>query len=132
MPKREPFSLRQMRWLHEQYRRFNSKYWDNRLPHDIRIIIVPTGKVGYSIDCRFKPNSVEEGATSTVVDDETGEHLILPTIELNELIMNYPPFARLVLLHEMLHVGGIQGHGKAFKTECQRIAKLGALTDILI
>lgn len=132
MARREPYTLRQMRWLHAQYAKSNKRYWAEELPADVRIIVVPAGRVGLSIDCRFKPNSrIEEGTTTTITDLQTGEHLVIPTIELNELIMSYIPFAKSVLLHEMIHVSGVGGHGKAFKAEVERISKLGALLEVL-
>lgn len=132
MSEREPYTLRQIRWLHEQYRKMNRRYWGSALPIDIRIIIVPAGRTGYSIDCRYKVSgNIEEGMTTSLIDD-TGNHLIIPIIELNELMMTYPPFAKIVLLHEMVHVAGIGGHGKPFKAELDRIAKLGAVRELLV
>lgn len=133
MPKRQPYTLRQIEWLHEQYSRYNKLYWDNQLPNAVRILVVPAGRRGYSIDCRYRstrPTYMEQGMTTSAVDD-AGNLLMIPIVELNERIMDYPPFACSVLMHEMIHVAGVQGHGKAFKAEAARIAKLGALLDLI-
>jgi hypothetical protein len=132
LPPREPQTLKQLRWLHDQYRKANRRFWGSQLPEDVRIVVVPAGRIGYSIDCRLRKSiGPEEGMTTTFLDD-AGQHMSIPIIELNELIMSYPPYAKLVLIHEMCHVAGFYGHGKAFKAEVDRISKLGALKEILL
>lgn len=115
-----PDTKRSQDWLYAEYARFNKKYWDNQLPSDILIQIVPVGRKGYSIDCRH-----HEGMTTIF----QGDHR--PVLELSELNLDYPPFARTVLIHEMIHVSGIHGHGKEFKAAIKKLAAKGALEELL-
>lgn len=127
MPKRIPEAQQKLNWLYQQYARYNKKFWDNRLPAEVHIQIVARGTVGQSIDCREKNKYVEEGVTTTYPGTD-----IPPVIEIAEFVMNYIPYAKAVLIHEMIHAGGTRDHGKAFKDEIKRIAKLGALEVLLL
>lgn len=122
MPRTPPTKLSQD-WLYEQYAKFNKKYWDNSLPADVLIQIVPVGRRGYSIDCRHGTN--QEGMTTTF----EGDHR--PVVELSELNLDYPPYAKSVLLHEMIHVSGVHNHGKEFKLAIKKLAAKGALEELL-
>ena len=126
MPKKIPEAQKKLVWLYDQYAKYNKKFWDNRLTNEILIQLVGQETVGYSIDCRSKNPLMEEGCTTTFEGNAP------PVLEIAEFIMNYPPFAKGVLLHEMVHVSGVVGHGRAFKDEVKKIAKLGALEVLLL
>lgn len=121
-----PATKRSVDFLYETYRKLNAKYWDNRLPQEVLIQVVPGGRIGYGINCRHSNPLMEEGFTT---EGSGAPHT--QVVELQELMLAYPPYAKVVLAHEQIHVSGIYGHGKAFKEQVERLAKAGLLLELL-
>lgn len=126
MPPKIPDTKKSQDWLYEQYARMNKKFWDNQLPSDILIQIVPMGRVGYSIDCRHHVAELQEAMTTTFP-----EGLSRPIIEFNEITLDYLPYAKAVLFHEMIHISGVHKHGREFKAAIKKLAAKGALEELL-
>lgn len=72
---------------------------------------------------------------SVIVDDEL-DHMsgycdsTLRLIGINGSLLNSPLDLRLTLVHEMCHVG-IPSHGRAFREELLRVARLGEPAAVL-
>lgn len=120
-----PQALRAIEDLYRLYARFNKKYFGGNLPKEVRLVIVPMGKRGYSIDTTGAPD-LEVGCTTMPENPEA-----LPTVEINDLTLLDPNYARMVMMHEMIHVGGVLDHGATFKKEIDRVSRLGFLREIL-
>lgn len=91
------------------YRTYNEKYFNNELPEDIKLL--------------WESHSEHLG---TVRVDEKFE------IRINPVLAIIPPYARLCLLHEMVHVKlwpSIK-HGSKFQAEMMRLALEGAFRKL--
>lgn len=126
--KHKPHALKAIEALYTLYERLNRRYFGGELPKEVRIVVVPVGRKGYTIDTREREEKVREMGCTTFFPDLPEA---LQTVELNELAMLDDTTATTVLAHEMIHVKGILNHGPEFKKEVDRLAKLGLLREIL-
>ena len=124
----KPRALKDLESLYELYERLNRKFFAGALPKEIRIVIVPVGRRGYSIDTRERDDRNREMGCTTSFP---GIPEALQTVELNELAMADMMTATVVMAHEMIHVKGVLNHGAEFKKEVDRLAKEGLLREIL-
>ncbi len=123
----KPQTLQAIEGLYKLYARFNKKYFADLLPKEVRLVIVPMNRTGYSIDTRPKKRGDLEVGCTTIPDDPAAPR----TVEINDLTLMDEPYARIVLMHEMIHVKGVLNHGPEFTREIDRIAKLGFLREIV-
>lgn len=96
--------------LPEVFRRYNKKYFGNRL----KVSDVKFGKPSYNA----------HGETSYF--DGTD-----PLITVSRRFLNSGRLVRLILLHEMVHVDGYFSHDARFKRQIRRLIRLGAYDDLL-
>lgn len=93
--------------LYAKYLEFNKKYFDNKLPFDVKVVwdnrlVASAGSYNWSW-----------GNTNK-------------TIKLSpHYIKKFPEELDNILLHEMIHASGIRGHGERFKKEMRRINSFG-------
>lgn len=113
-------------WIYSEYYRLNNTYWKGALPHDVPIYIIPPEGEGSGLIPKD-----EHGCTMFLDGSDT-----VAKIELNEDILKDKTFARMVLMHEMVHIAIREkyprtDHGEKFKAEVKRISRLGALIEVL-
>jgi hypothetical protein len=101
-----------MRLSHSQLRgwyiRFNTKWFDNRLPLDMDVFYAPS-----------------DGCHGELVVDGESRHIQIDTA------IGDSKFQQLILLHEMTHYDtGDFGHGARFQAGMLRLAKAGAFRNL--
>lgn len=104
--------------LQQTYRRFNKKWFDNRLPAEIAMSFE---------DMTTTPNA---GLCTTY--QEPG--LIIHTIHLDKYFQNYDRLLEFFLIHEMAHIAAYPNektpHDQAFQDQMQILAARGALRNL--
>lgn len=106
MRERTPLTPRRLRrW----YRRFNRRYFDNKLPPRIPLKLVEANR-GY-------------------LSGDTHETCVLA---INEAYYWDTGIGRMTMLHEMVHLKlfPYPGHGPKFQEEMKRLARLGAFEHL--
>lgn len=112
--------MRSHPWLKKLYRQYNRKYFGNKLPNDIFVVL------GQSYEWRVARVSKN---TSAVTFIKGGKPLGIMVRWYKNKGRSY---IKTDLLHEMIHVAHPRaGHGPVFKREVRRLAALGALDNLL-
>ena len=105
------FSDNQLRRL---FLEFNRLYWNDSLPHDTEIVLVPL-----------------KGKIVGLCAKQTDGSFI---ITLCPSITGFPRYTKLILIHEMCHIATWESkgdsHGKAWKKEVLRVLTAGAVKYI--
>lgn len=102
------------------YRRYNKRFFDGKLPHDIPIKYVEVPKNSFC------------GLTTMVAVDG----LVLQCIYLDKALRDRDSLIKFSLLHEMVHVKlhptstAVDAHGKEFDDEMMRLAFRGAFHNL--
>jgi hypothetical protein len=98
--------------INKVFRQYRKKYFNNRIP----IVSVRFGRVPHG------------GQAET---DFWGDEPVVITISRRHV--NSGRIARIVLLHEMIHLelGVEEGHGKKFSKRKRKLMKQGAYDDLL-
>ena len=98
-----------------QYRRYNKRFFDGKLPAEVPIQFVDMSKTDY---CGLTTQLIEPG-------------LSLHSIYLDTKLKDHTNLLRMTLLHEMVHVKLPHAeHGKEFEDEMIRLAFRGAFKGI--
>lgn len=107
------------RWLKRWYDKYNARYFDNKLPS--------TCQVGWNEALPAKTLGL------TMQFTEPAANLMIFNVGLHPSLRECSrDHAKLVLLHEMVHVklAPYMAHGRRFQQEMQRLARDGAMKDL--
>lgn len=116
--------------LRETFEVYNSRYFGGKLPKNARVIWSDLT----DIECLGVYDAEYSVRVQRVRGPNKGQYRLQasrkPTIRICRRIKWTSSVWMRVLLHEMVHLKGISGHGPKFQREMKRIANMGGFNGL--